>query len=78
MKIKEELLQAKQREADHLSETLKNYEEFAFEIAKYIELAFAKHCAENLYNSKKQPAESIFEASYKKMAQIQAWMDLAS
>jgi hypothetical protein len=44
----------KLRENSHLSETLKDYEEFAYEISKYIESAYIKHCCQGMLRSSKK------------------------
>ena len=74
-------LELKSREAHHLSETLKDYEEFSFEISKYIESTYLKHCCQgHLRSSKKiikeiEKNQTMFESSFKKMTEIQNWME---
>lgn len=36
-----------------ISEKLKDYEEFAFEISQYIESAFVKHCSQGTRSTKR-------------------------
>ena len=64
-----------------LNETLKDYEEFAFEISQYIESAYLKHCCQGKIRSSKKLIREVdncktrFEAAFGKMNQIQNWMD---
>lgn len=64
-----------------LSETLKDYEEFAFEISQYIESAYMKHCCQGMLRTSKKlikEADSCttrFQAAFCKLNQLQMWMD---
>jgi hypothetical protein len=64
-----------------LSENLKDYEEFAFEIAQHIEAAYHKHCSQGKLRSSKKLISRLdncktrFEFAFCKMDQIQLWMD---
>jgi hypothetical protein len=63
------------------NETLKTYEEFAYEITQYIESAYLKHCCQgHLRSSKKlikdsEKAENRLELAFKRFSSLQNWME---
>jgi hypothetical protein len=71
----------KESQFNLINETLKDYEEFAFEISQYIESAHVKHCCSGMLKSSKKlirEAENCttrFDAAFCKMSQLQQWMD---